>query len=62
MEKTENEIFLDNKYVDIVKSLKDILDLLDFDKNRIDEKLDSGEILQVEFDNRLLDLIEVIRG
>ena len=62
MKKTENEIFLDNKYVDIVKSLKDILDLLDFDKNIIDEKLDSGEILQVEFDNRLLDLIEVIRG
>lgn len=62
MEKTENEIFLDNKYVDIVKSLKDILDLLDFDKNIIDEKLDSGEILQHEFDNGLLNLIEVIRG
>jgi len=62
MEKTENEIFLDNRYNDIVKSLKDILDLFDFDKNIIDEKLDSGEILQHEFDNELLGLIEVIRG
>ena len=60
-QKTRIENDLDNLYGNIIIKLEDILDLLGLDKNIIDYKLNNSEILQTELDNKLLELIEIIK-
>ena len=60
-QKTRIENDLDNLYGNIIIKLEDILDLLGLDKNIIDNKLNNSEILQTELDNKLLELIEIIK-
>ena len=60
-QKTRIENDLDNLYDNIIIKLEDILDLLGLDKNIIDYKLNNSEILQTELDNKLLELIEIIK-
>ena len=60
-QKTRIENDLDNLYGNIIIKLEDILDLLGLDKNIIDYKLNNSEILQTESDNKLLELIEIIK-
>ena len=60
-QKTRIENDLDNLYGNIIIKLEDILDLLGLDKNIINYKLNNSEILQTELDNKLLELIEIIK-
>ena len=60
-QKTRIENDLDNLYSNIIFKLEDILDLLGLDKNIIDNKLNNSEILQTELDNKLMELIEIIK-
>ena len=60
-QKTRIENDLDKVYGNIIIKLEDILDLLGLDKNIIDYKLNNSEILQTELDNKLLELIEIIK-
>lgn len=60
-QKTRIENDLDNLYGNIIIKLEDILDLLGLDKNIIDYKLNNSKILQTELDNKLLELIEIIK-
>lgn len=60
-QKTRIENDLDNLYGNIILKLEDILDLLGLDKNIIDNKLNNSEILQTELDNKLMELIEIIK-
>ena len=60
-QKTRIENDLDSLYGNIIIKLEDILDLLGLDKNIIDYKLNNSEILQTELDNKLLELIEIIK-
>lgn len=60
-QKTRIENDLDNLYGNIIIKLEDILDLLGLDKNIIDYKLNNSEILQTELDNKLLELIKIIK-
>ena len=58
--KTKSEIILDNKYYYIMKRIETILELAGLDKNIIEDKLNSGKILQTELDYILLELIDDI--
>ena len=60
-QKTRIENDLDNLYGNIIIKLEDILDLLGLDKNIINYKLNNSEILQTELDNKLLELIKIIK-
>lgn len=60
-QKTRIENDLDNLYGNIIIKLENILDLLGLDKNIIDYKLNNSEISQTELDNKLLELIEIIK-
>ena len=60
-QKTRIENDLDNLYGNIIIKIEDILDLLGLDKNIIDYKLNNSEILQTELDNKLLELIKIIK-
>ena len=60
MEKIQSEIILDNRYCEIMDSIKYILKLADIDENIIDEKLDNSELMQTELDYALMGLIDVI--
>lgn len=51
---------MNNKtYEQMMKSIKDIFELFGVDKNIISDKLDSGEVSQIDFDNTLEELKEV---
>lgn len=60
MEKIQSEIILDNRYCEIMDSIKYILKLVDIDENIINEKLDNSELMQTELDYALMGLIDVI--
>ena len=58
--KSKSEFILDKKYPYIVARLNNIFNLFNVDSNIIDKKLNDSEVLQVDFDDCLLDLIDVI--
>ena len=52
---------LDTKYTDIIKCLGYILTMCGLEKDFINKKLDSGDLLQSELDSALMELIETIK-
>ena len=60
MEKIQSEIILDNRYNEIMDSIRYILKLADIDENIIDEKLNNSELTQTDLDYALMGLIDVI--
>ena len=58
--KNKSEIILDNNYCLIMRSIEEILELVDLDKNIIKNKLDDNEISQTDLDYELLGLIDAI--
>ena len=60
MEKTKEEIILDNRYTEIMECIKNILGLIGVDKRIIDARLDLQELSQTDLDSALLLLISTI--
>ena len=59
-EKIQSEIILDNRYSEIMKCIRDILELADISKEMIDEIIDGCENSQTDLDYALMGLIDVI--
>lgn len=60
MEKIQSEIILDNRYNEIIDSIKYILELADISKETIKEIIDRCEDSQTDLDYALMGLIDVI--
>lgn len=57
----ESKEVLNEKYIDIIKCINNILTIAGIDKDYLENQLNNGKLLQTELDYSLLELIDTIK-